>query len=135
MRERLIAHLKALGGHEVEPNHWQVGDKTVLFSSEPDIEVRQGDRLIGAVEIKGGIDKAGVLERLGAAVKSLERVKDRDPAAVTILILTEASLSSQARKDLQLQRQSVNRWYTLEQLLQDEGLWRAFLDQLRLLTP
>ncbi len=136
VRQRLREHLQELGWQR-QPHPrgeaWSKGAKQVLFSSEPDIEVRQDDRLIGAVEIKGGIDKAGVLERLGAAVKSLRRAKDEDPASVTILVLTEASLTEQARRDLQMQRQVINRWYTLEQLLGEPSTWRSFLDQLRLL--
>lgn len=135
VRERLREHLARLGWRK-QPHPrgeaWAGGTKTVVFSSEPDVEVRQEGRLIGAVEIKGGIDKAGVLERLGAAVKSLRRAKDEEPAAVTILLLTAASLTEQAKRDLHRQRQVVNRWYTLEQLLQDPQTWQTFLDDLRL---
>lgn len=42
------------------------------FSSEPDIAFERGDELIATVEIKGGIDPAGALERYGAAKKSFE---------------------------------------------------------------
>ncbi|HID84796.1 MAG TPA: XcyI family restriction endonuclease [Anaerolineales bacterium] len=138
VRQRLREHLVHLGWKK-QPlprgEAWTGEAKTVVFSSEPDVEVRQEGRLIGAVEIKGGIDKAGVLERLGAAVKSLRRAKDEDPAAMTILILTAASLTEQAKQDLHMQRQVVNRWYTLEQLLQDPQTWQKFLDELRLASP
>lgn len=42
------------------------------FSSEPDIAFRKGDELLATIEIKGGIDPAGALERYGAAKKSFE---------------------------------------------------------------
>lgn len=42
------------------------------FGSEPDIAFERADELIATVEIKGGIDPAGALERYGAAKKSFE---------------------------------------------------------------
>jgi hypothetical protein len=42
------------------------------FSSEPDIAFLLDDQLLATVEIKGGIDPAGALERYGAAKKSFE---------------------------------------------------------------
>lgn len=47
---------------------------SILFSSEPDISLlnNQGTTL-GVIEVKGGADPAGALERYGAAKKSLKR--------------------------------------------------------------
>jgi hypothetical protein len=42
------------------------------FSSEPDIAFIRDEELVATIEIKGGIDPAGVLERYGAAKKSFE---------------------------------------------------------------
>lgn len=42
------------------------------FASEPDVSFLKGGDLIAVVEIKGGIDPAGALERYGAALKSFE---------------------------------------------------------------
>lgn len=42
------------------------------FSSEPDISFSRDNELLAVVEIKGGIDPAGALERYGAATKSFE---------------------------------------------------------------
>ena len=69
-----------------------------------------GDRIQAAVEIKGWIDTAGVLERIGAAMKSLSRVKEDDPTAITILIVSSVSMSPQARHDIQANKQTVNSW-------------------------
>lgn len=46
---------------------------SILFSSEPDISLlnNQGTT-IGVIEVKGGADPAGALERYGAAKKSFE---------------------------------------------------------------
>lgn len=42
------------------------------FSSEPDIAFTKEKHLLAVVEIKGGIDPAGALERYGAATKSFQ---------------------------------------------------------------
>ena len=47
-------------------------DFTMAFSSEPDVAFRRGDSLEATIEIKGGIDPAGALERLGGAEKSAQ---------------------------------------------------------------
>ncbi len=48
--------------------------RRLSMGSEPDLVIFSGDRIQAAVEVKGGIDTAGVLERIGAAMKSLSRV-------------------------------------------------------------
>ena len=73
--------------------------RTVRLGSEPDIEIYNDYRIHAAVEVKGGIDSAGVLERVGAAIKSLSRAKEKSPGAITILIMSAISHvgSSQTR--------------------------------------
>jgi len=50
----------------------------IFFGSEPDISIlnpeeeEPRDLLIGAIEVKCGLDPAGALERYGAAKKSFE---------------------------------------------------------------
>ena len=131
VRERLEHYLRSLGTKTTKQG-WQAEKIRVIFSSEPDIAVYRGQEIIAAAEIKGGIDAAGVLERIGAAVKSLQRVKDAFPAAATVLVLTSSSMTPQAREDLSRQRSSVNKWYLLEDLLQNEAAWQEFLEFLRL---
>lgn len=48
------------------------GGITMYFSSEPDVSFMDAGELKAIVEIKGGIDPAGALERYGAAKKSFE---------------------------------------------------------------
>ena len=53
--------------------------KSILFSSEPDIIfIDKSGKSIAVIEVKGGADPAGALERLGAIKKSLTR-----PATIT----------------------------------------------------
>src|SRR5260370_798078 len=68
----------------------------VTFGDEPDIAFFRDGKTVLAVEVKGGIDKAGVLERVGAALKSLSRARQENPDAVTILIVQGVSVSQQA---------------------------------------
>lgn len=96
-----------------------VDGRTVRMGSEPDIEVFTKGRIQAAVEVKGGIDPAGVLERVGAAIKSLRRSKETSPGAITILVMTAVSLSAQAKNDIESSRLSVNYLFTVEDILHD----------------
>ncbi|MGH9436951.1 MAG: XcyI family restriction endonuclease, partial [Terriglobia bacterium] len=53
------------------------GGITMRFGSEPDIEFTRGNDVLAVVEIKGGIDPAGALERYGAATKSFQHAEVR----------------------------------------------------------
>ncbi|MFQ5631304.1 MAG: hypothetical protein ACE5I1_21235 [bacterium] len=44
----------------------------MYFGSEPDVSFYKKDELLVVVEIKGGTDAAGTLERYGAATKSFQ---------------------------------------------------------------
>ena len=61
--------------------------RLLVMGSEPDIGVYKDDLIQIVVEIKGGIDPAGVLERFGAALKSLRRAKQENSKSVTTLIM------------------------------------------------
>lgn len=61
----------------------------VFFSSEPDVQFMDGaGKVLGAMEIKAGIDAAGALERLGAMLKSFDNVLSISPNAKTLLVAT-----------------------------------------------
>lgn len=69
------------------------------------------------MEIKGGIDTAGVLERVGAAIKSLSRVKNENASAMTMLIMYRVAVTLQAQQDLEAHRADIDRWFTIEDVL------------------
>ena len=94
--------------------------RVVMLGDEPDIAFYKAERIRAAVEVKGGIDPAGVLERLGAALKSLNRIREENPTAVTILVVHEASLTDRARTDLDLNRHIITHWFTVESLVTEE---------------
>ncbi len=95
--------------------------RVVIFADEPDIAIYQDNEIQVAIEIKGGIDTAGVLERVGAAIKSLRRARQENPQSTTILILQGLSLTQKARNDLEINRDTLNYWFTVEDVLEDES--------------
>ncbi len=117
LRERGWVVTESAGGGQMELSD----GRTVMFGDEPDIAFYKGDRIRAAVEVKGGIDTAGVLERLGAALKSLNRVREENPTAVTILVIQGVSLTDRARADLELSRHIITHWSTVESLLTEEA--------------
>jgi len=96
--------------------------RSIIFSDEPDVAIYQHHKIVMAMEVKGGIDKAAVLERVGATIKSLARAKEENPAAITILILQGVSMTAQSKHDLQLNQPAVNYWFTIEEILQNEQI-------------
>lgn len=95
--------------------------RVVVFADEPDVAIYQKDKIQSAVEIKGGIDTAGILERVGAAIKSLRRAREENPQSVTILILQGVSITQRAKHDLEINRDAVNYWFTIEDVLENEN--------------
>ena len=70
----------------------------MFFSSEPDVTFMDANgKVIGAVEIKAGIDPAGALERLGAMFKSFDNVLAVTPNVETILVATCITEEVEAR--------------------------------------
>lgn len=55
------------------------GNIKMRYGSEPDISFRRDDELLAVIEIKGGIDPAGALERYGAATKSFQHAVQESP--------------------------------------------------------
>ena len=93
--------------------------RVLRMGAEPDIVIYTDDRIQSVVEIKGGIDSAGVLERVGAAIKSLRRAKEESPGAITILVVSGVSMSKQAQTDIESSKFSVNYWFTIEEILKN----------------
>lgn len=103
-----------------------------VFADEPDFALYRNDKVEVAVEIKGGIDNAGVLERVGAAVKSLGRARRENSEALTILIIQGVSMSPKAYEDLEGNRDAINRLFLVEDVLDDEAIRGELLSLLGL---
>lgn len=103
------------------------GGYAMRFGSEPDIEFRRasgsGSRVVATIEIKGGKDPAGALERLGAIQKSFE---ETPPGCVNILI---AGIITREMKD-RLDNLGIVNQFLLDDLAQDGEPWFSFLNEL-----
>ena len=93
--------------------------RVIIFADEPDIGIYKDEKIIAAVQIKGGIDQAGILERVGAAIKSLSRAKTINSESITVLILQGVSITQQAIDDLNNHQLIVNHWFTVEEVLEN----------------
>jgi hypothetical protein len=103
--------------------------RRIVFASDPDIACYRGELIQVAVEIKGGIDQAGVHERYGAIGKSFEKPKKANPNCTTILIIQAVSLTRTARDALN-SNADIDHWFTLEDILIDEQKREGFLSAL-----
>ena len=110
--------LIAVGGSSEDARITLTDGRVAEFASEPDSALYdKEDRILVALEIKGGIDEAGVLERVGAAIKSLSRAKQENPEAVTVLVMYQVSMTAQARQDLESHQGDIDHWFTIEDIL------------------
>ena len=91
---------------------------SILFGSEPDLSLlNSAGELVGAIEVKGGKDTAGALERYGAAKKSFEDVRRQNSKAITILLVS--CLTDEVQKRLETDS-SVSRTFNLTDIVADE---------------
>lgn len=94
-------------------------DTIMRYGSEPDIEFIRSERCIATIEIKGGRDPAGALERLGAMTKSFA---ETPPGCVNFLVAGVITPEMQTRLDA-IGNIKV---YLLDNIAQDEGSWEDF---------
>ena len=94
--------------------------RLLILGSEPDIGIYEDDLIQIVVEIKGGIDPARVLERFGAALKSLRRAKQENPNSITILIMQGVSLTSKAMQEIDRSKSIIDYFFTIEDVIGNE---------------
>ena len=143
VRQDLVSRLKNSGlisqDHQVDIESRivelsLVDGRSIRLAAEPDIMIYDDFRMHAAVEVKGGLDPAGVLERVGAAIKSLSRAKEESPGVITVLVLMAASMSDQAKQDLLSNKSNVNYWFYVEDILEDADLKQQYYSLLGLST-
>jgi hypothetical protein len=102
--------------------------RLLICDSEPDLAFYDAaHHILIAVEIKGGIDTAGVLERIGAVIKSLNHAKQDNPNAITVLIIPRVSMTEQAELELTVHQDDIDHWFAVEDVLnQDDVRQRLF---------
>lgn len=100
---------------------------TMHYGPEPDIEFRHSDtsgvRVVATIEIKGGKDPAGALERLGAVRKSFENTP---PGCTNFLIAGVVTAEMKQRLDEMGMVRSV---FLLGDLEEDKQEWFDFLNE------
>ena len=94
-------------------------DTTMRFGSEPDIRFEKNGQTIATIEIKGGKDPAGALERLGAMQKSFDATP---PGCVNILVAGVVTDEMRRR----LTQIGVVKVFLLDELAHDGEPWEAF---------
>ena len=99
----------------------------MVFSSEPDVAFLRNDSLEATIEIKGGIDPAGALERLGAAEKSAQAAIEVNPRCKNFLVAGVITAEMRRRLD---QSRLFEKDFQLVELLSDETLQAEFLAEI-----
>lgn len=101
---------------------------SILFSSEPDISFLDIDgKLTTVIEIKGGKDTAGALERYGAAKKSFEEAKRINSTVTTIFLAS--CITDEVNKRLN-NDQLVNYVYDLTQIVSNDKMRKEFTEKI-----
>lgn len=98
---------------------------SILFSSEPDLSLlNAAGELVAAIEVKGGKDTAGALERYGAAKKSFEEARRQNPGVVTIFLAS--CITDEVEKRL-AKDTLIDYTFNLAQVVTDEAQRQAFV--------
>jgi hypothetical protein len=120
-RRQLIVHQNADGTQFGLPVGY-----TMRYGSEPDIQFQltanNETSLVATIEIKGGKDAAGALERLGAVQKSFE---ETPPNCANFLIAGVITPEMAQRLDAM----GVAKRYLLDDLIRDGEPWVGFLNE------
>ena len=108
---------------------WQLGtdgDLQMIFSSEPDIsfERRTGRNweTVATIEVKGGTDPAGALERLGAVKKSFDQTPARTKNFLIVGVVTD-------EMEKQLNQMQIERYFSLSETLYLDSGWEEFVNE------
>lgn len=120
------APARYIRGTSVQKEYHLHGGVTMQFASEPDVSFLRDDELIAVVEIKGGIDPAGALERYGAALKSFEDSRKKSPKCKTFYVggvFTDELKRRMARDPL------VEKWFSIIEILQKPEAREEFLTE------
>jgi DNA modification methylase len=100
---------------------------SILFSSEPDITIMGKNGLPwGVIEVKGGTDPAGALERYGAAKKSFENTRKDAPDAKTILIAS--CFTNEAKERISHDTKTIDRFFNLTEVVKEKERYNEFVN-------
>jgi hypothetical protein len=100
---------------------------TMQFASDPDISFNRNGMLLVVVEIKGGIDPAGALERYGAAIKSFKDAVEKNSHCGTFYLA--AVITDTLRERIGADRM-VNHMFNIADILSDSTEEEEFFKEL-----
>lgn len=107
-----------------QPIQFELTDGIIMrYGSEPDIEFVKEETSVATIEIKGGKDPAGALERLGAVQKSFN---ETPPGCVNFLIAGVVTPEMQTR----LNQIGSIKVFLLDDISLDEKKWSEFILEL-----
>lgn len=106
-----------------ESLYFELPHNTVMqYSSEPDIQITRDGKTIVTIEIKGGKDPAGALERLGAMQKSFE---ETPPGCENFLVAGIVTPEMRTR----LENLGNVKVYSLDELAGEGDHWENFINE------
>ena len=130
VKERLIDWTRAQGlldsADAAGPSgrEWQlVGGVRMRFGSEPDIAFEKDGVLAVVIEVKGGKDPAGALERLGAIKKTF----DEAPVGCKNFLIAGVVTATMRER---LREMRIEADFDIDQLLNDEDAWQGFMNEI-----
>ncbi|MXX52453.1 MAG: XcyI family restriction endonuclease [Dehalococcoidia bacterium] len=122
----MASHQLTIGSNDEETEFQLPNGYSMRYGSEPDIRFQQEQnaipQVVATIEIKGGKDPAGALERLGAMQKSFE---ETPPGCVNILIAGVITSEMESR----LENMGVSKVFLLDDLAHDGEEWIDFLNE------
>ena len=114
--------------NEMYPDCYLLKDDVEMsFGSEPDISFKRGNELISIIEIKGGVDPAGALERYGAATKSFQEAIRVSSMCKNIYL--GAVFTDELKRRIELDR-LVDSNFDIVRLLEDSEYRTGFFREL-----
>jgi hypothetical protein len=113
---------------EAFPREFKLANRMVMrFGSDPDVSFERDEHYIAILEIKGGIDPAGALERYGAAKKTFEHAVTRSPRCETFLLTAVQTKELKGRVEAD---RLVGHWFDIIKMIEDPEYRNLFLDEL-----
>lgn len=131
VRERRLVIKETIHGRSKKKLELKDG-RILVMGSEPDIGIYKNNAIQIAVEIKGGIDPAGILERFGAALKSLRRAKQENSRSITILIMQAVSLTPKAKEEIDRSKATIDHFFTIEDVIGNEDSRKQLFEVLNI---
>jgi len=117
--EKIIKNIKEIKGVML------TNQKTILFSSEPDLTViNKGGYSELVIEVKGGTDPAGALERYGASKKSFEHSLNENKNVKTCFLAS--CITNEVEKRIKADK-TISKYFNLTNILTDESYKTTFL--------